>query len=118
VPLCSFTRRSKNKLVIGLNLFAHGLFNKAVGSLNRAEKLIKGIMELGLLDFIFQGLEVQRLKRNEVLEHLVYLNEIITPKMSAPDQVKYLGVKVQLNKRLVQLDKLNIPSKSWSNPVA
>jgi hypothetical protein len=78
---------------------------------------MKGIMELGLLDFIFQNLEVKRLKRNEVLEHLVYLNEIITPKMSAPDQVKYLGVKVQLNKRLIQLDMMSTLSKSWCTPI-
>ena len=75
-------------------------------------------MEAGLLDFIFQGLEVQHLKRKEVMEHLDYLNEIITPKMAAPDQVKFLSVKVQLNDRLVQLDKLSMSSSSWCNPVS
>jgi hypothetical protein len=67
------------------------------------------MMQLGLLDFIFQNLEVKRLDRKEVREYLSYLNEIITPGMSAPDQVKYLALKVKLNDRLVQLDKIIMP---------
>jgi hypothetical protein len=66
-------------------------------------------MQLGLLDFIFQNLEVKHLERKEVREYLNYLNEIITPGMSAPDQVKYLALKVKLNDRLVQLDKIIMP---------
>jgi hypothetical protein len=64
-------------------------------------------MQAGLLDFIFENLEVEILNRKEVHDHLNYLNEIITTGMSAPDQVKYLALKVKLNNRLIHLDRLS-----------
>jgi hypothetical protein len=67
-------------------------------------------MEKGLLDYIFQNLDVRTLNRNEVHDHLNYLNEIITPDMSVPDQVKFLALKVRLNDRLIQLDRINFYS--------
>ncbi len=42
----------------------------------------------GLLDYIFTNLDAQPLTRQEILEHLAYLNEIITPDMPVADQVK------------------------------
>ncbi len=60
----------------------------------------------GLLDFIFRNITVEELDRKDTLQYLVYLNEIITSEMSPENQIKYLAVKVRLNNRLVQLDKV------------
>lgn len=65
----------------------------------------RSTMKGGLLDFIFQNLEVDNLNRKEVTGYLLYLNEIITTDMAAEDQIKFLACKVKLNNRLVELDK-------------
>lgn len=62
-------------------------------------------MQGGLLDYIFNRVEIDTLNRQEVKEYLAYLNEIITQDMSAEDKVKFLRCKVKLNERLVELDK-------------
>ncbi|WP_157433406.1 hypothetical protein [Adhaeribacter aquaticus] len=70
-----------------------------------------------LIDYIYTQLEEQHLSRVEVLEHLNYLEEIITPSMSIAEQVKYLAYKVQLNRRLIQMDYF-IPVNDASFSVA
>ncbi len=62
-------------------------------------------MQTGLLDYIFKSAEIPTLNRQEVLDYLRYLNEIITKDMSTDDQVKFLATKVKLNNRLLELDK-------------
>jgi hypothetical protein len=62
-------------------------------------------MRRGLLDFIFLNLEEKHLNRKQVVDYLLYLKEIITPNMSAPDRAKYQALQVKLNNWLVQLDK-------------
>ena len=62
-------------------------------------------MKTGLLDYIFSQVDIKTLNRQQVKEYLVYLNEIINNKMSEDDQVKFLKCKVDLNNRLVDLDK-------------
>ena len=59
-----------------------------------------------LLDYIFGKLDLKHLDRDEVKDHLLYLEEIIIPTMPVAQQVKYLAYKVQLNRRLVQIDKI------------
>lgn len=63
-------------------------------------------MNVGLLDFIFRNIQIENLDRKDTNQYLIYLNEIITTDMSPENQVKYLAVKVKLNNRLVQLDKI------------
>ncbi len=63
-------------------------------------------MSNGLLDFIFRNIQIEDLDRKDTNQYLLYLNEIITSDMSPENQVKYLAVKVKLNNRLVQLDKI------------
>lgn len=62
----------------------------------------------GLLDTIFGNINEQQLTRQEVLEHLQYLNEIITPNMSIPHQVKYYSYKIKLGRMLLELDKASV----------
>ena len=59
----------------------------------------------GLLDFIFTNTNITQLSRQEVLAHLRYLDEIITPAMPLPQQVKYYGYKIKLNRQLLEMDK-------------
>jgi len=61
----------------------------------------------GLLDFIFINANTQQLNRAEVLAHLQYLDEIITPAMPLPQQVKYYGYKIKLTRQLLEIDKAN-----------
>jgi len=75
-------------------------------------------MQKGLLDFIFQNLEVQGLSRKEINAYLNFLNEIITAKLTVPEQAKYLDLKVKLNNRLMQLDKNNIAENNNSAEVS
>ncbi len=65
-------------------------------------------MKTGLLDYIFTEIDIKALNRQEVKEYLVYLNEIISKDMSAADKVKFLKCKVNLNDRLIELDKLDV----------
>lgn len=62
----------------------------------------------GLLDYIFKNIQIEELDRTDTNQYLKYLNEIITSEMSAAEQVKFLAVKVKLNNRLIQLDKVLI----------
>lgn len=65
-------------------------------------------MKSGLLDYIFNSVDINKLNRQEVKEYLSYLNEIINNKMSPDDRIKFLKCKVNLNDRLVELDKQNL----------
>ncbi|GEO04843.1 hypothetical protein AAE02nite_25070 [Adhaeribacter aerolatus] len=58
----------------------------------------------GLLDIIFTNTDTKNLTREEVLAHLHYLDEIITPAMPIPQQVKYYGYKIRLGRKLLELD--------------
>ncbi|MGV3589006.1 MAG: hypothetical protein ACO1OF_18525 [Adhaeribacter sp.] len=65
---------------------------------------------LGLLDFIFSNIDTQPLNRQEVLDHMHYLDEIITPGMPIPQQVKYYGYKIKLGRKLLELDTASVQS--------
>ena len=72
----------------------------------------------GLLDYIFTNLDQRQLTRQEILAHLCYLNEIITPEMSVEDQVKYLGYKIKLGRKLTELDKRQYFSSTYISPLS
>ncbi|RDC63190.1 hypothetical protein [Adhaeribacter pallidiroseus] len=65
-------------------------------------------MKSGLLDYIFSQVDFHTLNRQQVKEYLAYLNEIINKDMSADDRHKFLKCKVDLNKRLLELDIKNL----------
>jgi len=58
----------------------------------------------GLLDFMFERLDIESLPKPEVKEYLCYLQEIVPQLATNEDKVKFLGSRVRLNKRLVDLD--------------
>ncbi len=62
-------------------------------------------MSVGLIDWIFQNLDSNKLNRSEILNYLKYLNEITRQERSVDRIVKYCSYKVSLEKRLVQLDQ-------------
>jgi len=62
-------------------------------------------MSVGLIDWIFENLEIQNLDRKQVLDYLTYLKEIAGQETSLNKVVKYYSYKVLLEKRLVHLDQ-------------
>ncbi len=64
----------------------------------------------GLLDFIFDSLNIKKLSREEVNSYLNYLNEIIPQVSSKEEKIKLLNFWVRLNFRLIDLDKEQVKS--------
>ena len=62
----------------------------------------------GLLDFMFQRLDIENLPKPEVKKYLCYLQEILPQLAKNEDKVKFMGCRVRLNKRLVDLDCQNM----------
>ena len=58
----------------------------------------------GLLDHIFSELDIGNLSKEEVKKYLEYLNEILPQLSSNEQKFKFLSSKINLNKRLVDLD--------------
>ncbi len=58
----------------------------------------------GLLDHIFDNINIEKLERNEVLNYTAYLSEIANQNLTLEKKIKFLAVKIQLNQRLLQLD--------------
>lgn len=58
----------------------------------------------GLLDHIFSELDIGNLSKEEVKKYLAYLNEILPQLSSNEQKFKFLSSKINLNKRLVDLD--------------
>lgn len=69
-------------------------------------------MSVGLIDWIFENLDIQNLDRKEVLEYLVYLREITNQDTYFSKTNKINGYRVKLESRLVQLDKELLESYS------
>lgn len=59
----------------------------------------------GLLDHIFDNINIEELERSEVLNYLTYLSEIANQNLTLEKKIKFLAIKIQLNHRLLQLDK-------------
>ena len=62
-------------------------------------------MGLGLIDWIFENLDVPKLDRKQVLDYLIYLKEITAQETSIKKVSKYNSYKVVLENRLVHLDQ-------------
>ncbi len=62
-------------------------------------------MSAGLIDWIFENLDVQKLDRKQVYDYLAYLKEIAGQETSLNKIIKYYSYKVSLENRLVNLDQ-------------
>ncbi len=58
----------------------------------------------GLLDHIFDNIDIARLERPQVEEYTAYLKEIAHQNLPLNKKVKFLSVRVRLQQRLLQLD--------------
>lgn len=65
----------------------------------------------GLLDFIFDNIDIEKLDRGKVDEYTTYLKEINNQNLPIDKKVKFLSVRVRLQNRLLQLDI----NQSYSN---
>jgi hypothetical protein len=59
----------------------------------------------GLLDFIFENIDIGNLDRVQVLNHTAYISEISRQNLTLDQKVKFLSIKVRLQKRLMDLDQ-------------
>jgi hypothetical protein len=59
----------------------------------------------GLLDFIFENIEIEKLDRIQVLNHTSYISEISQQSLPLDKKIKFLSVKVRLQQRLMELDQ-------------
>ncbi|QNF33857.1 hypothetical protein HUW51_14420 [Adhaeribacter swui] len=59
---------------------------------------------VGLLDHIFDNIDIQNLDRGKVDEYATYLKEINNQNLPLDKKVKFLLVRVRLQQRLIQLD--------------
>ncbi|QNF35703.1 hypothetical protein HUW51_01230 [Adhaeribacter swui] len=71
-------------------------------------------MGLGLIDWIFDNLDVQKLDKKQVVDYLAYLKEISGQETSLKKSMKYYAYKVALENRLVYLDQEAI--NTWHSP--
>ncbi|RDC64389.1 hypothetical protein [Adhaeribacter pallidiroseus] len=62
-------------------------------------------MSAGLIDWIFENLDVQNLDRKQVYHYLDYLKEIVGQEKALNKIIKYYSYKVSLESRLVNLDQ-------------
>ncbi len=62
----------------------------------------------GLLDHIFDNLDIQSLDKQQVKEYQLYLQEILPQLSSNEAKIKFLASRIKLNKRLVDLDCLTV----------
>ena len=58
---------------------------------------------MGLLDAIFSTLEAKNLDRQQLIQQLAYLNEILPQIATEEERTKYFGIKISLHKRLIDI---------------
>ena len=59
----------------------------------------------GVLDFIFNNLNIEILNRKQVMQYLNYLDEIVPQIYSPKEKTRFLSIKVKLDKRLGVLEE-------------
>lgn len=71
----------------------------------------------GLLDYIFENIDIEKLSRKEVLDYTAYISEIAKQSLPLDKKIKFLSVKVRLQQKLLQLDthKTNLNGKFTSD---
>jgi hypothetical protein len=62
----------------------------------------------GLLDFIFENIDIENLDRIQVLDHTAYISEISRQNLPIDKKAKFLSVKVRLLQRLMELDEKKV----------
>ncbi len=62
----------------------------------------------GLLDSIFNNLEEKNLDRNQIIDYIRYLDEIIAGGLPYEKEIAYQRIKLKLSKRLHELNKEQI----------
>ena len=76
--------------------------------------IIYNNMSAGLIDWIFENLDVQKLDRKQVYDYLNYLKEIAGQETSLNKIIKYYSYKVTLEDHLVNLDQALVNTTSAS----
>jgi hypothetical protein len=66
----------------------------------------------GLLDFIFDNIDIAQLDRIQVLNHTAYISEISRQNLPLDKKAKFLSVKVRLQQRLMELDEKKVRMNS------
>jgi hypothetical protein len=61
-----------------------------------------------LLDFIFSNLEEKELDRSQMVAYIRYLDELIADGLPIEKELFYQGVKLQLTKRLNDLNQQQV----------
>lgn len=65
----------------------------------------------GLLDHIFENINIEKLDRSEIKFFTKYLSEIFYQNLTTEQKIRYQKVKVRLDERLIKLDLLAYKAK-------
>ncbi len=68
----------------------------------------------GLLDYIFDNVDIDTLDRGKVLEYTAYISEIEGQSLPLDKKIKFLAVKISLQHRLIKLDMDRINNNNVS----
>lgn len=66
----------------------------------------------GLIDHIFENIDIERLSRSEVKSYTMYISEIFFQNLTVEQKVRYQRIKVNLNERLIELDKQELDKQA------
>ncbi|PSR52099.1 hypothetical protein AHMF7605_00470 [Adhaeribacter arboris] len=58
----------------------------------------------GLLDHIFDNVDIEKLNRKEIMSYTAYISEISQQNLPLDKKLKFLTIQIRLQRRLLNLD--------------